>query len=73
MYKVFVKPAAIRGVSLEDVNFTSAYNQKNDSELVIGDAARAFIADATNNGPHEKRVKVFHGDVKGTSRLYAAT
>ena len=60
----FVKPAAIRGVSIEDVNFTSAYNHKNDSELVIGDAARAFITDATNNGLREKRVKVFHGDVK---------
>ena len=41
----FVKPAAIRGESLEDVNFTSAYNHKNDSELVSGDAARAFIAE----------------------------
>ena len=60
----FVKPAAIRGVSLEDVNFKSPYNLKNDSELVIGDAARAFIADATNNGLREKRVKAFHGDVK---------
>ena len=60
----FVKPAAIRGVSLVDVNFKSPYNLKNDSELVIGDAARAFIADATNNGLREKRVKAFHGDVK---------
>ena len=37
---------------------------ENDSELVIEDAARAFIADATNNGLREKRVKAFHGDVK---------
>ena len=51
-------------MSLEDVNFTSAYNQKNDSELVIGDAARAFMADATNNGMREKRVKAFLGEVK---------
>ena len=70
----FVKPAAIRGVSIEDVNFTSAYNHKNDSELVIGDAARVFVADATNNGLREKRVKVFHGDVKRyVKRLCAAT
>ena len=46
------------------MNFTSAYNHKNDSELVIGDAALAVIADATNNGLREKRVKAFHGDVK---------
>ena len=60
----FAKPAAIRGQSLECVDFKYSYKLKNDSDLVIGDAARAFISDAKNNGLREKRVKEFHGDVK---------
>ena len=55
-----MKPAALR----QCLHFKSSYNLKNDSDLVIGDEARAFISDDKNNGMWEKRVKEFHGDVK---------
>ena len=40
---------------LEDINFKSQYNMKQDKELVIGNACRSFIVDG-NSGLREKVV-----------------
>lgn len=39
----FVKPSALTSSSTEEVDYKISYNQKVDSELVIGEAARTYI------------------------------
>ena len=59
----FLKPSAMASGSLEDSDFRSRYNLKEDMDLVIGDACRNFIADA-NSGLRDSRLKEFYSDVK---------
>ena len=39
----FLKPAAIRGVLISQIQFSVPYNQKKDADLLIGDQATKFI------------------------------
>ena len=58
----FVKPAAMTGKSVDQVQFKLAYNQKPDSELVIGEAARDFLKHKKDNHLKDNRIiDFFHG------------
>lgn len=56
----FVKPAAMVGKSVDEVQYTLGYNQKVDSELVIGNAAKDFIRDKEKNHLRDHRIVEFY-------------
>ena len=58
----FVKPAPMTGKSVDQVQFKQAYNQKQDSELVIGEAAREFLKHKKDSHIKDNRIiDFFHG------------
>lgn len=59
----FVKPSALNNGRLQDVDFKSRYNLKDDKDLVIGEDCQNYIADASS-GLRESRLKDFYSDVR---------
>ncbi|GFR86306.1 connexin 27.5 [Elysia marginata] len=59
----FVSPSAMSNKLAYEVDFTLKYNLKSDKELLIGDAARQFIKNKSENGLKEHRIKEFYLNV----------
>jgi hypothetical protein len=64
LYTRFLKPSAVYGKPVEEVQFTLLYNQKVDSELLIGTEARAMLADQKKHHLREERIKEFYAAVR---------
>jgi len=60
----FLKPSAMSSGPVEEVDFRSKYNLKDDKDLLIREAPHDFIAEYTKNGLRENHVKEFFSDVK---------
>jgi hypothetical protein len=60
----FVKPSAMNGKPLNEVDYKVAYNQKSDNELVIGEAAKKFVDEKETNHLRESRIKEFYSNVR---------
>jgi hypothetical protein len=65
----FVKPSAFSGCALEKVPYKVGHQQKKDAELLIGEAAHAFIQDKANNKLRDSKIEDFYKNV----RLYFET
>lgn len=59
----FVKPSAVQGKAVDTVDYRSKYNLKPNKELVIGEAAEQFIAQAEENQLRPARVEEFYSCV----------
>nr|KAG5700828.1 hypothetical protein BaRGS_024214 [Batillaria attramentaria] len=70
LYSRFLKPVAVAGKEVTEVQYLLQSNQKTDSDLLIGDAARQFITNAGKNKLRESRVKEFYLNVR---RYYEVT
>ena len=60
----FVKPSAMTGKSVDQVEFKLAYNQKPDPEPVIGEAARDFLKQKKENHLKDSRINDFYHGVR---------
>ncbi|XP_076449586.1 uncharacterized protein LOC143285992 [Babylonia areolata] len=60
----FVKPSAMQYKMVTDVDFKTKYNIRQKSDIMIGDEARAFIAQATANHLRKERVEEFYESVQ---------
>ena len=60
----FLKPAALVRHGLPDVEYTVAYNQKDDSELLIGEDAREMIKKKEEHLLREKILFEFYANVR---------
>lgn len=60
----FVKPSAIVGKSVDEVEYQLSYNQKVDKELVIGEEAKKFIAEKEKHHLRDSRLKEFYSNVR---------
>lgn len=61
----FVKPVALKGKSsLEDVQYKLPYHVKSHADLIIGEDARAFIAEKEKRALRDSRLEEFFVNVK---------
>ena len=60
----FVKPSAMFGKCVDEVQYSVRYNQKANNELVIGEACQNFIASRSQNYLQDKRVEEFYSNVR---------
>ena len=60
----FLKPVALHGKPVLDVQFHPPYHHKADADLLIGDAARKYIANGDRVGLRDSKVTEFYSDVK---------
>ena len=61
----FVKPVAIQGkCSMSEVQYKVGYHAKANSDLIIGEESRAFIADKDQNALRDSRVEEFFDNVR---------
>ena len=60
----FVKPSALLYKDLTKVEYKLPYNQKADSELIIGEDARAFLEDKEANHLKDSRIAEFFSNTK---------
>ncbi|GFO30260.1 hypothetical protein PoB_005676500 [Plakobranchus ocellatus] len=61
----FVAPsAAAQGKLIEDVDYKSSYNHKDNKNIMIGEAAREFISNKAKNGLTEAKIAEFFTNVK---------
>lgn len=63
MFSRFLLPTSVSGKSLLEVNFQDPSNFKSNSDLLIGQAARDFIANGAEYNLQESRVQEFYKDV----------
>lgn len=62
----FLKPSSLPvGVCLEDVDYKSSDNQRDDDDIAIGDAARSMIETKEEHHLRESRIKEFFTHVRG--------
>ena len=59
----FVKPFAMVGKSVDQVQYSITYNQKTDTELIIGEAVRDFIKQKQENHLMDSRINDFYQGV----------
>ena len=60
----FLKPVALHGIPILEVQFHPSDHHKQDEDLLIGDAARKYIADRHKVGLKDSKVAKFYSDVK---------
>ena len=61
----FVKPVALKGKSsMEDVQYKLPYHVKSHADLIIGEDARAFIAEKEKRALRDSRLEEFFVSVK---------
>lgn len=60
----FVKPSAMVGKSVDEVQFKLSYNQKVDNDLVIGNAAKEYIKNKEKNHLRDRRIREFYSAVR---------
>ena len=61
---MFVKPSAFIGREIHEVDYKSAYNHKDDVDLLIGKNAKSFIANRDENYLRPERIAEFYSVVK---------
>lgn len=60
----FVKPSAMGGKPVFEVEYSVKKNQKEDSELMIGEACQKFIENRKENHLRDSRLQEFHESVR---------
>lgn len=64
LFSRFLIPNSTVGKSLDEVDFKSAANQKKNEDLIIGEAARDFIAEKEKNKLRDHRLEEFYSNVR---------
>lgn len=60
----FLKPVALHGIPVLEVQFHPSYQHKLDADLLIGHEARKYIANGDKVDLRDCKVTEFYADVK---------
>lgn len=64
IFECYLKPSALTGKLLHEVQYLQSYNLKDNQSILIGDAAETFLNNREANHLREERINDFYKSIK---------